>query len=50
MAAAAVELLSDRERWSLFSKEARRRAETEFPTAKLVERYRAIYERTLGGN
>jgi N-acetyl-alpha-D-glucosaminyl L-malate synthase BshA len=50
MAAAAVELLSDPQRWSRFSTEARRRAETEFPTAKLVERYRAIYERTLGGN
>ncbi len=49
MAAAAVDLLSDGERWSRFSADARRRAETEFPTAKLVERYRKLYERTLGG-
>jgi L-malate glycosyltransferase len=48
MAAAAIELLSDRERWSRFSAEARRRAETEFPTAKLVSRYQELYERTLG--
>src|SRR6185369_436520 len=39
MARAAVELLSDPARWSRFSAEARRRAETEFPTARLVERY-----------
>jgi L-malate glycosyltransferase len=50
MAAAAIELLSDAERWSRFSAEARRRAETEFPTPKLVERYCAVYERTLKGN
>ena len=49
MAAAAVELLSDGERWSRFSADARRRAETEFPTAKLVQRYRELYERTLEG-
>ena len=49
MARAAVELLSDPARWSRFSAEARRRAETEFPTARLVERYRAVYERTLKG-
>ena len=49
MARAAVELLSDPERWIRFSAEARRRAETEFPTARLVERYRAVYERTLKG-
>jgi len=49
MAAAAVELLSDAERWSRFSADARRRAETEFPTAKLVQRYRELYERTLEG-
>jgi L-malate glycosyltransferase len=48
MAAAAVSLLTDPERWNRFSAEARRRAETEFPTEKLVERYRALYERTLG--
>ncbi|HEX4440713.1 MAG TPA: N-acetyl-alpha-D-glucosaminyl L-malate synthase BshA [Thermoanaerobaculia bacterium] len=48
MAEAAVSLLTDLERWSRFSAEARRRAETEFPTEKLVERYRALYERTLG--
>jgi len=49
MAAAAVELLSDGERWSRFSADARHRAETEFPTAKLVQRYRELYERTLEG-
>ena len=50
MAAASIELLSDPARWSRFSTEARRRAETEFPTAKLVERYRELYERTLRGS
>jgi glycosyltransferase involved in cell wall biosynthesis len=47
MAEAAVSLLTDPERWSRVSAEARRRAEAEFPTEKLVERYRALYERTL---
>ena len=48
MAAAALGLLRDPELWSRFSKDARRRAEQEFPEGKMVERYRAIYERTLG--
>jgi len=49
MAAAALRLLRDEELWKSFSTEARRRAEREFPTDALVERYRALYEATLQG-
>jgi N-acetyl-alpha-D-glucosaminyl L-malate synthase BshA len=47
MASSALALLRDPEMWSRFSQDARRRAEQEFPEEKMVERYRAIYERTL---
>ena len=49
MAAGALRLLEDPELWPRFSAEARRRAEQEFPTRTLVDRYRALYEKTLGG-
>lgn len=49
MAAAALKLLEDPELWRQFSGEARRRAEQDFPTESLVGRYRALYEKTLGG-
>ncbi len=47
MAAAALELLRDPERWQRFSEAARQRAEREFPAERMVERYRALYEKTL---
>jgi glycosyltransferase involved in cell wall biosynthesis len=47
MASSALALLRDPEMWSRFSQDARRRAEQEFPEEKMVDRYRAIYERTL---
>jgi N-acetyl-alpha-D-glucosaminyl L-malate synthase BshA len=47
MAGAALALLSDAALWAKFSSEARRRAERDFPTETLVERYRALYEKTL---
>ncbi|PYQ34409.1 MAG: N-acetyl-alpha-D-glucosaminyl L-malate synthase BshA [Acidobacteria bacterium] len=48
MAEAALELLTDADRWARFSKEARRRAVEEFPTREIVSRYRKLYEETLG--
>jgi len=50
MADAALGLLRDPEHWARFSRDARRRAEQEFPEEKMVSRYREIYERTLGSN
>jgi N-acetyl-alpha-D-glucosaminyl L-malate synthase BshA len=47
MARAALSLLTDEALWKRFSASSRRRAEQEFPTAALVERYRALYEKTL---
>jgi glycosyltransferase involved in cell wall biosynthesis len=47
MASAGLDLLTDEAVWSRFSREARRRAEEEFPAEKMVKRYREIYERTL---
>ena len=49
MSEAALRLLEDPALWERFSAQARRRAEQEFPTGALVERYRALYEKTLGG-
>ncbi len=49
MAAAALRLLEDRALWTRFSASCRERAVREFPTAALVARYRALYEKTLGG-
>jgi N-acetyl-alpha-D-glucosaminyl L-malate synthase BshA len=49
MAAAALRLLEDRALWARFSASCRERAVREFPTAALVARYRALYEKTLGG-
>jgi N-acetyl-alpha-D-glucosaminyl L-malate synthase BshA len=48
MAAAALTLLHDPEKWSDFSRNARRRAVEAFPTAASVARYRELYEKTLG--
>lgn len=48
MADAALELIRDDEKWTRFSKEARRRAVEEFPTEGIVSRYRKLYEKTLG--
>ncbi|HEY3203166.1 MAG TPA: N-acetyl-alpha-D-glucosaminyl L-malate synthase BshA [Thermoanaerobaculia bacterium] len=49
MAKAALRLLHDPVLWRRFSADSRRRAEHQFPTAGLVERYRALYEATLRG-
>jgi N-acetyl-alpha-D-glucosaminyl L-malate synthase BshA len=49
MAAGALRLLEDADLWRTFSTACRKRAVDEFPTATLVARYRAIYEKTLGG-
>jgi len=49
MAAAALALLRDAPLWNRFSKECRRRAELVFPAGAMVERYRALYEKTLSG-
>jgi L-malate glycosyltransferase len=48
MAEAALRLLEDPALWSRFSADGRRRAEQDFPTAALVERYRSLYDATLG--
>jgi glycosyltransferase involved in cell wall biosynthesis len=48
MADAALSLLRDPELWGRFSRDAWRRAEQEFPEDRMVERYRAIYERRSG--
>ena len=50
MASAGLDLLTDEALWSRFSREARRRAEEEFPAEKMVKRYREIYERTLASD
>jgi N-acetyl-alpha-D-glucosaminyl L-malate synthase BshA len=47
MAQAALGLLRDASLWERFSNESRRRAEQVFPTGAMVERYRAVYEKTL---
>jgi L-malate glycosyltransferase len=47
MAAAALSLLRDRQKYESFSGEARRRAVEEFPTERAVARYRKVYEDTL---
>ncbi len=49
MAAAALKLLQDPGLWDRFSAAGRERAVREFPTAALVARYRALYEKTLAG-
>ncbi len=49
MARRALELLGDGGLWQRFSAASRRRAERDFPTDKLVERYRALYSKTLSG-
>ena len=48
MAEAALDLLSDGERWRHFSADARKRAIEDFPTEQIVRRYRKVYEETLG--
>jgi N-acetyl-alpha-D-glucosaminyl L-malate synthase BshA len=48
MAEAALALLTDEERWRHFSADARRRAVEDFPTDQIVQRYRKVYEETLG--
>jgi L-malate glycosyltransferase len=48
MAAAALTLLRDREKWAHFSASARRRAVEVFPVGAIVPRYRDLYARTLG--
>ena len=50
MASAGLDLLTDEKLWSRFSREARQRAEEEFPAEKMVKRYREIYERTLAAD
>ena len=49
MARAALDLLRDAALWKRFSAECRRRAEQVFPTDTMVQRYRALYEKTLTG-
>lgn len=48
MAEAAIELLSDEGRRRDFGRAGRERATREFAQDKVVERYRAVYESTLG--
>jgi L-malate glycosyltransferase len=48
MAAGALELLRDEQRWRVFSQAAHRRAVQDFPRDEIVGRYRALYEDTLG--
>jgi N-acetyl-alpha-D-glucosaminyl L-malate synthase BshA len=48
MAAAALTLLRDAEKWRAFSDAARRQALEAFPAAQIVARYRGLYEETLG--
>jgi len=43
LAAGAIELLRDGDRWAAASRAARERA-TEFDTAKVVGRYEEVYE------
>ncbi len=47
MAADALGLLRDEERWRAFSRAARQRAVEDFPRDEIVLRYRALYEETL---
>jgi L-malate glycosyltransferase len=47
MAEAALTLLRDPEKWTDFSRTARRHAVEVFPTGAIVARYREVYERTL---
>lgn len=49
MAAGALGLLRDEERWRAFSRAARQRAVEDFPRDEIVLRYRALYEETLSG-
>lgn len=49
MAQGALSLLEDAALWRRFSAACRQRAVEEFPTAALVGRYRALYEKTLAG-
>jgi len=49
MASAALGLLEDPALWDRFSAACRDRAVRQFPTAALVARYRALYEKTLAG-
>jgi N-acetyl-alpha-D-glucosaminyl L-malate synthase BshA len=49
MAASAVELLRDPERRRRFGREARRQAVERFAEAAIVERYRELYRRVVGG-
>lgn len=49
MSRSALSLLQDRIRWETFSQQARRRAVEEFPRNAIVDRYRQLYEKTLGG-
>jgi glycosyltransferase involved in cell wall biosynthesis len=48
MAAGAIALLSDPERFRGFARRAREQAVARFSEAAVVARYRALYERTLG--
>ncbi len=47
MAKGALRLLTDEALWKRFSEQCRLRAERVFPTDTLIERYRALYEKTL---
>lgn len=46
MASDAITLLTDDERWKVFSENARRRAE-EFETSRIVSQYEALYEQVI---
>ncbi len=49
MAASALELLADRDRWDRFSTAGRRRAVERFSADEVVPRYEACYRRVLEG-
>jgi glycosyltransferase involved in cell wall biosynthesis len=49
MAAGAVELLTDPSRLERFRVQARRRAEENFDSDRIIPRYEALYEELLNG-
>jgi glycosyltransferase involved in cell wall biosynthesis len=48
MAAAAIDILADRDRWRAMSAAAAADARRRFSRSDIVSQYEAFYERTLG--
>lgn len=44
-----IEVLRDEEKYGAMSRAARRKAETQFDTTKVIPEYEAYYEEILGG-